>query len=321
MGSRLARFRGGECQRIKLASELHKSGSIYVMDEPTTGLHMSDVGNLLAIMNRLVDGGNSVIVIEHNLDVIKNADWIIDLGPDAGHDGGQIIFTGTPQQLVESTTSLTGEFLRREFALGQPEAAVTDIPHSTKPVEVDIFALARNFEAYIAENWEMTLETNRAKLARAYAEAGDSAYGTYLDALFRPIHRQLREMGLKAKPRLPGEFSISREWGVPTEDDEQRWMWSTIVRVNEESGMGDGEPIGTLVTVVYHDHTQFRLPRTPHLFALSQVGKEAVVEELSRRSEKFKHALEFTLEYELYLQKLAEAENSPSEEQKEALKS
>lgn len=112
LGQPLSTLSGGECQRIKLASELHKDGSIYVMDEPTTGLHMSDVGQLLTIMNRLVDGGNSVIVIEHNLDVIKNADWIIDMGPEAGHNGGEVVFEGTPLQLLESERSLTGAYLR-----------------------------------------------------------------------------------------------------------------------------------------------------------------------------------------------------------------
>src|SRR6185436_11568468 len=82
LGQPLSTLSGGECQRIKLASELQKKGSIYVMDEPTTGLHMSDISNFLAIINRLVDAGNTVIVIEHNLDVIKNADWIIDMGPE-----------------------------------------------------------------------------------------------------------------------------------------------------------------------------------------------------------------------------------------------
>jgi excinuclease UvrABC ATPase subunit len=81
LGQPLSTLSGGECQRIKLASELHKRGSIYVMDEPTTGLHLSDIGRLLTIMNRLVDGGNTVIVIEHHLDMIRNADWIIDMGP------------------------------------------------------------------------------------------------------------------------------------------------------------------------------------------------------------------------------------------------
>src|SRR6185436_16043641 len=82
LGQPLSTLSGGECQRIKLASELHKKGTIYVMDEPTTGLHRSDISHLLAIMNRLVDTGNTVLVIEHNLDVIKNADWIIDMGPE-----------------------------------------------------------------------------------------------------------------------------------------------------------------------------------------------------------------------------------------------
>ena len=89
LGQPLSTLSGGECQRIKLASELHKNGSIYVMDEPTTGLHMSDIAHLLAIIDRLVDGGNTVIVIEHNLDVIRNADWIIDLGPEGGNKGGE----------------------------------------------------------------------------------------------------------------------------------------------------------------------------------------------------------------------------------------
>lgn len=113
LGQPLSTLSGGECQRVKLASELHKQGSVYVMDEPTTGLHLSDVAHLLGIMDRLVDGGNSVIVIEHNLEVIKHADWIIDMGPEAGHDGGQVIFEGTPSQLLASKGSLTGEYLRR----------------------------------------------------------------------------------------------------------------------------------------------------------------------------------------------------------------
>jgi excinuclease ABC A subunit len=112
LGQPLSTLSGGECQRIKLASELHKKGSIYVMDEPTTGLHMSDIGHLLGIINRLVDMGNTVIVIEHNLDVIRNADWIIDMGPEGGSKGGRIIFEGTPQELLTAEHSLTGEYLR-----------------------------------------------------------------------------------------------------------------------------------------------------------------------------------------------------------------
>ncbi len=112
LGQPLSTLSGGECQRIKLASELHKKGSIYVMDEPTTGLHKSDISRLLTIMNRLVDTGNTVIVIEHNLDIIKNADWIIDMGPEGGHKGGRVMFEGTPAQLLTATHSLTSAYLR-----------------------------------------------------------------------------------------------------------------------------------------------------------------------------------------------------------------
>ncbi|WP_028610860.1 ATP-binding cassette domain-containing protein [Paenibacillus harenae] len=111
LGQPLSTLSGGECQRIKLASELHKKGSIYVMDEPTTGLHMSDIGQLLGIMNRLVDAGNTVIVIEHNLDVISQADWIIDMGPDGGSKGGQVVFEGLPSQIIHAEQSITGRYL------------------------------------------------------------------------------------------------------------------------------------------------------------------------------------------------------------------
>ncbi len=112
LGQPLSTLSGGECQRIKLASELHKKGSIYVMDEPTTGLHRSDISKLLAIMNRLVDTGNTVIVIEHNLDIIKNADWIIDMGPEGGNKGGRVLFEGTPAQLLQATHSHTSVYLQ-----------------------------------------------------------------------------------------------------------------------------------------------------------------------------------------------------------------
>jgi excinuclease UvrABC ATPase subunit len=119
LGQPLSTLSGGECQRIKMASELHKNGNIYVLDEPTTGLHMSDTSHLLAMLDRLVDSGNTVIVIEHNLDVIRNADWIIDLGPEGGSRGGQVVFAGTPTDLLDAPGSLTGDYLRR----GSPVAA------------------------------------------------------------------------------------------------------------------------------------------------------------------------------------------------------
>jgi excinuclease UvrABC ATPase subunit len=112
LGQPLTTLSGGECQRIKLASELHKQGSIYIMDEPTTGLHMSDIGHLMQVINRLVETGNTVVIIEHNLHVIKNADWIIDMGPEGGSKGGQVIFEGTPKQLLGTKSSLTSQYLR-----------------------------------------------------------------------------------------------------------------------------------------------------------------------------------------------------------------
>jgi excinuclease UvrABC ATPase subunit len=112
LGQPLSTLSGGECQRIKLASELHKKGSIYIMDEPTTGLHMSDISHLMEVINRLVDTGNTVVVIEHNLHVIKNADWIIDMGPEGGSKGGQVMFEGTPKELLKAKGSLTSAYLK-----------------------------------------------------------------------------------------------------------------------------------------------------------------------------------------------------------------
>jgi excinuclease UvrABC ATPase subunit len=112
LGQPVSTLSGGECQRIKLASELHKQGSIYVMDEPTTGLHMSDIAHLLATIDRLVDAGNTVVVIEHNLDVIRYADWVIDLGPEGGSKGGRVVFEGTPRELAKAKGSITATYLR-----------------------------------------------------------------------------------------------------------------------------------------------------------------------------------------------------------------
>src|SRR5690606_19834523 len=112
LGQPLSSLSGGECQRIKLSNELHKTGSIYVLDEPTTGLHLADLQQLLSILNRLVDEGNTVIVVEHNLEVIRNADWVIDLGPGGGTHGGRIVFEGTPRQLLDAEGSFTAEYLR-----------------------------------------------------------------------------------------------------------------------------------------------------------------------------------------------------------------
>ncbi|MEU5682887.1 daunorubicin resistance protein DrrC [Streptomyces venezuelae] len=112
LGQPLSTLSGGERQRIKLATQLHRTGTTYVLDEPTTGLHMADIDGLLAMLDRLVDAGNTVIVVEHNLDVVKHADWVIDLGPDGGKHGGRIVFEGTPAQLLRAEGSFTADHLR-----------------------------------------------------------------------------------------------------------------------------------------------------------------------------------------------------------------
>ena len=115
LGQSALTFSGGEAQRIKLAKELSKvstKNTLYILDEPTTGLHFHDVKQLLDMLMRLRDDGNTVIIIEHNLDVIKCADYLIDLGPEGGSGGGQIIATGTPEQVAQNANSFTGQFLK-----------------------------------------------------------------------------------------------------------------------------------------------------------------------------------------------------------------
>jgi excinuclease ABC subunit A len=122
LGQQATTLSGGEAQRVKLATELSKVSTgktMYILDEPTTGLHFEDVNILLKVLNKLVGKGNTVIVVEHNLDVIKTADWVIDLGPEGGDEGGKIIAEGTPEQIVKNKKSLTGEFLKRELEINQ----------------------------------------------------------------------------------------------------------------------------------------------------------------------------------------------------------
>lgn len=112
LGQTLSSLSGGESQRLKIATELGKESNIYIMDEPTTGLHMSDIDNFYRIVKRLVDHNNTVIIIEHNLDIIRYADWIIDMGPEGGKNGGLVLFEGTPEDLVNCEESFTGRFLK-----------------------------------------------------------------------------------------------------------------------------------------------------------------------------------------------------------------
>jgi excinuclease ABC, A subunit (fragment) len=115
LGQPATTFSGGEAQRIKLATELSKRSTgktMYILDEPTTGLHSADVKRLLGILQQLVDGGNSMIIIEHNLDVIKSADWIIDMGPEGGLGGGTVVASGTPEEVAKVPASFTGKYLK-----------------------------------------------------------------------------------------------------------------------------------------------------------------------------------------------------------------
>jgi excinuclease ABC subunit A len=120
LGQNATTLSGGEAQRVKLAKELSKRATgqtLYILDEPTTGLHFHDITHLLDVLHQLRDQGNTIVVIEHNLDVIKTADWIIDLGPEGGDGGGQLVAEGTPEQVAENPDSYTGQYLAPVLAL------------------------------------------------------------------------------------------------------------------------------------------------------------------------------------------------------------
>ena len=127
LGQSATTLSGGEAQRVKLAKELSKRATgrtLYILDEPTTGLHFADIAQLLAVLHRLRDEGNTIIVIEHNLDVIKTADWVVDLGPEGGDGGGQIVAVGTPEDIARHPTSYTGHYLKGALQRAKQPASV-----------------------------------------------------------------------------------------------------------------------------------------------------------------------------------------------------
>lgn len=169
--------------------------------------------------------------------------------------------------------------------------------------DTPIETIARFIEKHVNENWKLVLESRREKLMDAYIRAGDLAYGTYGEYLFRPVHRELKQAGLRAVPNLPGKFDISREWGNADETDQQRWMWSTIQTI-------DRIALGTIVIVFYHDHSQFRVPRKPKVIALAETTKQDVIRALARRSRDFRNAREASIEIAEYLASLEQQDAS-----------
>jgi excinuclease ABC subunit A len=128
LGQSATTLSGGEAQRVKLATELSRRATgrtLYILDEPTTGLHVDDVKRLLGVINQLVDKGNTVLVIEHNLDIIKSADWIIDLGPEGGNRGGELVASGTPRDVAKIKGSYTGKYLADIFGKEKPVKSTT----------------------------------------------------------------------------------------------------------------------------------------------------------------------------------------------------
>ncbi len=161
----------------------------------------------------------------------------------------------------------------------------------------DIHTLGRYIQQHVDENWQTIFEANKDEMIQRYPEIGDTVYGIYGTQMFKHIHNQLSEVGLKATPRLPGSFTISREWG-DDETDRQRWMWSKITRK-------DGTAVGTIVTVFHHDHEQVRIPRAFQIIALEESSKGAVVAALSKHSEDFKNAEEATIEIARYMAQMS----------------
>ncbi|WP_035333755.1 DUF6022 family protein [Dyadobacter crusticola] len=166
-------------------------------------------------------------------------------------------------------------------------------------VKSNIREIAEQIRLHINNNWKTVLEKHSDRLLRAYEQMGDGAYGLYLDLLFKPVYRQLKDSGFKVMPKLPGNLNISREWGNVDETDQERWMWSVIK-------FPDKSDCGTIVVEVFHDHTQFRLPKPPAIRFMHLTKKEDIIAELSRISPDFSKAKDMVAEYADYLAKLSE---------------
>jgi excinuclease UvrABC ATPase subunit len=179
------------------------------------------------------------------------------------------------------------------------------MPHNDVLETADVHTISQHIQSQIDTHWKATLEQNAAKLEDAYARAGDMAYGTYLGLLFRPINRQLKAAGFKLEPDLPGDLDLSREWGNGIDKtQQQRWMWSLIRREN-------GQPVGAIAVVVFHDHSGFKLPQVPLVVALEQASNAEVIEALCAQQPTFGEAKAFTVEVEEYMAAQALEESNP----------
>jgi excinuclease ABC subunit A len=168
LGQPATTLSGGEAQRVKLSTELSRRATgktLYVLDEPTTGLHFADVEKLLQVLHRLVETGNTVVVIEHNLDVIKTADWIVDLGPEGGARGGQIVAEGTPEAVARVRGSATGEYLARVLR-GEPLVPLSDVSFAEAAGRVRAVAVPVDHEGNGAGNGTGS-KSSRRKVAAA----------------------------------------------------------------------------------------------------------------------------------------------------------
>jgi excinuclease UvrABC ATPase subunit len=186
LGQPLTTLSGGERQRLKLATHMAEKGGVYVLDEPTTGLHLADVEQLLGLLDRLVDSGKSVIVIEHHQAVMAHADWIIDLGPGAGHDGGRIVFEGTPADLVAARSTLTGEHLAAYVGKCGRSLRLA-VNRGQRPFKMGRPSTSPPLEKLVATSW-------RCLLMRA--QATRSLSSSTFTAIARPLRYKLTSQSL-----------------------------------------------------------------------------------------------------------------------------